>query len=83
MRRRFVESRVFSRDRAALEKAGELTMEDLAAVQHAILENPEAGDLIKETGGLRKLRAAQRAVHRGKSGRVAYGSFTWISLSSR
>ena len=74
MRRRFVESRIFSRDRAAMERAGELTLEDLAAVQHEIMENPGAGDVIQGTGGLRKLRLGQPSVRRGKSGgaRIVY-----------
>lgn len=48
------------------------TDDELRAVQNVILENPEAGDLIPGSGGLRKLRAALAG--RGKRGgaRVIY-----------
>lgn len=48
--------------------------DDLTALEQAILGNPEVGDLVPGTGGLRKVRLAQRAVRRGKSGgaRVYY-----------
>lgn len=48
------------------------TDEQLRAVQAVILDDPEAGDLIQGSGGLRKLRAALDG--RGKRGgaRVIY-----------
>lgn len=48
------------------------TDEELRAVQVVLLDNPEAGDLIQGSGGLRKLRAAVGG--RGKRGgaRVIY-----------
>ena len=70
MRRRFVESAGFSQDRARLEKSAEVTVDDLWALEQAILANPEAGDLVKKTGGLRKIRLGQKSLRRGKSGGV-------------
>ena len=57
-----------------MERAGELTHDDLVALEQAILQDPEAGDLVPGTGGFRKIRLAQRAVRRGKRGgaRVYY-----------
>ena len=40
------------------------------ALEQTILADPEAGDLVPGTGGLRKIRAAQRSVARGKRGGV-------------
>jgi len=72
--RRFVESRGFSADRDRLERDGEITLEDIVALEQDILANPDAGDLVPGTGGLRKVRLAQRQVRRGKRGglRVYY-----------
>ena len=52
-----------------------LTDKDLNRLQLELLENPQKGDVIQGTGGLRKLRFAFE--HRGKSGsaRVAYVDF--------
>ena len=49
--------------------------ESLTVLQDMILENPEVGDLMRGTGGVRKLRFA--FVGRGKSGsaRVCYVDF--------
>lgn len=70
MRRRFVESAGFSADWARLERAGELVLEDLVSLEQTILANPEAGDLVPRTAGLRKLRLGQRRLRRGKRGGV-------------
>lgn len=53
-------------------KAMNLTDNDLRRLENIILENPEIGDVIQGTGGLRKLRFA--FPERGKSGssRVCY-----------
>ena len=74
MRRRFVESRAFSADRDRLEHAGEMTLDDITALEQDILANPAVGDLVPGTGGLRKVRLGQRQVRRGKRGglRVYY-----------
>lgn len=52
-----------------------LTDDDLKRLQEQLLQNPQAGDVIQGTGGLRKFRFAFE--HRGKSGssRVAYVDF--------
>ena len=63
----FVETRLFTR------LADEyLSDEDLSRLQHYLNENPEAGDIIRESGGVRKLRWA--APGRGKRGglRIIY-----------
>lgn len=51
------------------------TDDDLKSLQEELTINPEKGDLIRETGGLRKIRVAFEG--RGKSGsaRVCYVDF--------
>lgn len=53
-------------------KAMSLTDDDLRRLENLILENPELGDVMQGTGGLRKLRFSFS--DRGKSGssRVCY-----------
>lgn len=70
VKRRFVESRGFTADAERLRRDGELVDEDVSALEQAILADPEAGDLVPGTGGLRKLRVTQRRVRRGKRGGV-------------
>ncbi len=74
MIRRFVETSIFSRQLLALEKSGEVSDGDLTAMEQELLSYPQAGALVKDTGGMRKIRVAQRGVGRGKSGgaRVYY-----------
>jgi hypothetical protein len=74
VRRKFVESRGFTTDRRRLERARELVHEDIVSLEQDILADPEVGDLIPGTGGLRKARVGQRSVGRGKRGgaRVYY-----------
>ena len=67
MKRRFIESREFTRRFEVLRMAGELTDDDLATLQLLLLENPEAGDLVQGSGGVRKVRMALPARGRGKS----------------
>ncbi len=54
-----------------------LSDEDLQALERQLRDNPEAGDVIRGTSGLRKVRFAPPSRHTGKSGafRVAYGYF--------
>lgn len=59
----FVETRPFSRRRAE-----QLTDDQFRLLQLSLLSNPQAGDLIPGTGGLRKLRWATTG--RGKRGGV-------------
>ena len=49
-------------------------MENLVALEQDIMANPDTGDLVPGTGGLRKVRLRQRQVRRGKRGglRVHY-----------
>src|SRR5579871_6969478 len=51
-----------------------LTDEDLQALEEMIISRPEAGVVMKGTGGLRKVRFAPPSWNRGKSGatRVCY-----------
>ena len=48
--------------------------EDIVSLEQRILADPQAGDLVPGTGGLRKIRMGQRSVGRGKRGgaRVYY-----------
>jgi hypothetical protein len=54
-----------------------LTDDDLAALQIAIMANPRSGEVIKGTGGLRKMRYSPETWHTGKRGalRVCYAYF--------
>jgi hypothetical protein len=67
MRRTFVESSNFT---ATLKKLGVTDL--LLRIQKAILDNPEVGDVVKDSGGVRKFRVAKDGS--GKSGgfRVFY-----------
>ena len=51
--------------------------EDLSALQFVIIENPKIGDVVRDTGGLRKMRFAPPRWNIGKSGatRVIYAYF--------
>ena len=63
----FIETKLFSR---VADK--HLSDDELARLQHFLSENPEAGDIIRESGGVRKLRWG--ATGRGKRGglRIIY-----------
>jgi mRNA-degrading endonuclease RelE of RelBE toxin-antitoxin system len=63
----FIESPAFTEDVKAL-----LSDEDYAALQTHLVRRPDAGDLIRETGGLRKVRWTSEG--RGKRGgtRIVY-----------
>jgi hypothetical protein len=56
--------------------------DDLRLLQIAIMTGPTKHPLIQHTGGLRKIRFAQRDSHRGKSGsfRVGYVLFESYSI---
>ena len=71
MDRTFIYFKVFEK---RWEELG-LNDNDLTALERFILSNPEAGDMIQGTGGLRKLRYS--LPDRGKSGgvRVLYVDF--------
>jgi hypothetical protein len=63
----FVYIKLFERSRR-----GVLTDEEMRSVEHALLADPDAGATMSDSGGVRKIRAAQE--NRGKSGsaRVIY-----------
>lgn len=68
----FVELPAFARFRADY-----LDDEGLRALQTVLLENPEAGDVIEGTGGLRKLRRADPRRGKGKRGGLRVIYFWW------
>lgn len=57
-----------------------LTDEDLQELERMVMENPEAGDVMAGTGGVRKIRFAPPSWNKGKSGatRVCYALFAKI-----
>ncbi len=69
MKALFVELPAFERHRAEY-----LDDEAFRALQATLMENPEAGEVIEDAGGLRKLRFADKRRGKGKRGglRVIY-----------
>lgn len=65
----FIELPPFERYRAEY-----LTDDEFRDLQQILLKNPEGGDVIKHTGGLRKIRFADSRRQKGKRGgiRVIY-----------
>lgn len=72
MKAMFVELPAFARLRPDY-----LDDEGLRALQTALLENPEAGDVIEGTGGLRKLRRADPRRGKGKRGGLRVIYYWW------
>ena len=68
----FVELPAFERNRSAY-----LTDEALRGLQNAMLKNPEAGDVITGTGGLRKVRHGDATRGKGKRGGLRIIYFWW------
>lgn len=68
----FVELVAFERHRADY-----LDDEDFRALQNLLMKQPEAGDLIPETGGLRKLRFADARRGKGKRGGLRVIYYWW------
>ncbi len=64
MHRTFIEAIGFTKSW----KAMDLTIADLKRLQEQLLDDSDAGDVIPDTGGARKLRFAFE--HRGKSGSI-------------
>jgi len=62
----FVESKVFSK------QVGELSAEILTNIQSDLVRNPERGDIVRGTHGVRKARVANPGSSRGKSGSYRY-----------
>lgn len=72
MKALFVELPSFSRFRADY-----LDDEGLHSLQNALLANPDGGDVIEGTGGLRKLRHADRRRGKGKRGGLRVIYYWW------
>lgn len=72
MRALFVELPAFIRFRTDY-----LDDEGLRGLQNALMENPEAGDVIEGTGGLRKLRHSDPRRGKGKRGGLRVIYFWW------
>ena len=72
MKALFVELPAFERNRSAY-----LTDEALRDLQNAILKNPEAGDVITGTGGLRKVRHGDATRGKGKRGGLRIIYYWW------
>ena len=74
MRATFVELPSFTRHRDEY-------LDDLAygQLQLELMRHPEAGDVIVGTGGLRKLRFADRARGKGKRGGLRVIYYWWVS----
>jgi hypothetical protein len=68
----FVELPPFQRWRQAY-----LTDEDYRALQNLLLGNPEAGDLIQGSGGLRKVRFEDKRRGKGKRGGLRVIYYFW------
>ena len=58
-----------------------LSDDEYAELQGALVVDPEAGDLIRETGGLRKIRWSQLRRGKGKRGGVRV-IYYWYSSGS-
>ena len=68
----FVELPAFERHRAEY-----LDDEGFGALQHELMRNPAAGDVIEGTGGLRKMRFADRRRGKGKRGGLRVVYYWW------
>ena len=72
MRALFVELPAFERNRSAY-----LTDEAFRGLQNAMLKDPEAGDVITGTGGLRKVRHGDATRGKGKRGGLRIIYYWW------
>ena len=70
----FRETAIFTRDVTAL-----LTDEEYAELQGVLIVQPDAGDVIQGTGGLRKLRWSQKRRGKGKRGGVRVIYYWYVS----
>jgi hypothetical protein len=62
----FVEAKIFSK------QAAQLSAEVLTTIHSDLVQNPERGDIVKGTHGVRKARVADPNSSRGKSGSYRY-----------
>lgn len=74
MQATFVELPTFEKYRA-----GYLSDDEYRLLQEEMLRNPEAGDVIKGTGGLRKLRFGDKRRGKGKRGGLRVIYYYWIT----
>ena len=72
----FVESKIFSK------QIGALPAEVLINIQSELVQNPQRGDIVKGTHGVRKARAADPGSSRGKSGSYRY-LYLYLEHASR
>jgi hypothetical protein len=70
----FVELPAFGRYRADY-----LDDEAFRGLQNELMKNPEAGEVIEGTGGLRKLRFADRRRGKGKRGGLRVIYYWWMA----
>jgi len=70
--KRLTEARIFTKEVNRLLKARKLLKEDFEKFKRELVENPEVGDLIPGTGGIRKVRL--KSSSKGKRGgfRICY-----------
>ncbi len=73
----FIESPIFERYRSDY-----LSDEEYRAFQNLLLELPKSGDVIKGTGGLRKVRYSQQSRGKGKRGGVRI-IYYWLDARNR
>lgn len=74
MKATFIELPPFERHRQEY-----LDDDDFKALQQELMQNPEAGDVITGTGGLRKLRFADKKRGKGKRGGLRVIYYWWVS----
>jgi hypothetical protein len=70
----FIELPAFARHRSEF-----LGDEDFRALQNAMMDHPEAGEVIQGTGGLRKVRHADPRRGKGKRGGLRVIYFWWLA----
>lgn len=63
----------------AQHRSNYMTDDDFRALQDELLQNPNAGDLIQGTGGLRKLRQPDPRRGKGKRGGLRVIYYWWDS----
>lgn len=73
MQATFVELPPFQRHRADY-----LSDDEFRLLQEQMLQKPDAGDVIKGTGGLRKLRFADKRRNKGKRGGLRVIYYYWV-----
>ena len=73
MKALFVELPPFERHRADY-----LDDEAFRSFQRLLMKNPEAGDVIQGTGGLRKIRFADERRQKGKRGGIRVIYYWWL-----